>query len=153
MQDFTRLSRPLMSGVWPCMAPTPSSCQVARPRNNCQRGRGNQSSNPCFSCNLSKLFSVFLTVVFPVFTHFWNVVYCSISTQLYIPNCLAEMHPGLEESHEDGWTSRTLGAGHVIANQHLITLDSSYSTWRGCVSEEPAPPLRGFAQNPVCGTS
>ena len=34
----------------------------------------------------------------------------------------AEMHPGLKESHEDGWTSRTLGAGHVIANQHLITL-------------------------------
>ena len=42
--------------------------------------------------------------------------------ELYIPNYLAEMHPGLEESHEDGWRLRMLGAGHVIANQHLITL-------------------------------
>ena len=58
-----------------------------------------------------------------VFTHLWNVVYYSISTQLLVPNYLKkEMHPGLKESHEDGWTSRTLGAGHVIANQCLITL-------------------------------
>ena len=119
--------------VWP-----PPSCQVACPRNNCQREETSQAI-PVFLVTWANFFSVLLTVVFPVFTHFWNVVYYSISTQL-APNCLKEMHPALKESHEDGWTWRMLGAGHVIANQRLITLSSYWR--RGWASPRP-PPLRG----------
>ena len=121
VQEFTRLSRPFECGlVWP----PPSTCQVPPcPRNNCQRGRQDQSSNPCFSCNLSKLFSVSFSLLYSPFSHISGMLFITpFPHSSLVPNYSKETHPGLKESHEDGWTPRMLGAGHVIANQHLIAL-------------------------------